>query len=82
MLLADTTDQTPPVGEHAPVIISLSTYTGGTAGPVTVVIRGAWLESDSTVELIRTGSDPVTSLHVLGNDDGTELSATFELDDS
>ncbi|MCP4709043.1 MAG: hypothetical protein GY869_10490, partial [Planctomycetes bacterium] len=54
MIIADTEPiiEPPPT---SPVITGLSTYVGGTAGPVTVIIEGAGLDSAATVSLVRDG---------------------------
>ena len=81
MIFADTTGQAGPVGEHAPVITGLSTYTGGTSASVTVVISGAWLNEDATVILRRPGDADVMPGWVEGVAEQNRLGATFDLAD-
>lgn len=62
-----------------PIITELSTYKGGTAGPVTVIISGRGLDGSTIVSLIRDGYADVVATSVSGDTTQRELIATFDL---
>jgi YVTN family beta-propeller protein len=60
-------------------ITGLSTYKGGTAGPVTVIVSGTGLDTAATVSLVRSGDPTVTAQNVIGDTTRRTLWATFDL---
>jgi len=69
----------PPPPAPAPTITSITPTTGGTAGPVTVTIKGQSLDAGATVSLRRDGYADVVATSVSGSGDGRTLGATFDL---
>jgi hypothetical protein len=67
----------PPVSNLT--ITGLSTYRGGTAGPVTVMVSGTGLDTAATVSLVRSGYPTVTAHDVIGDTNRRTLWATFDL---
>ena len=80
MIIADTE----PILElyYEPTITDLSTYVGGTAGPVTVIISGAGLDSAATVSLVKDGYDDVLAEYVVGDSTMRSLRATFDFSET
>lgn len=78
MIIADT-EFLPPPPPPEPVITDLSTYVGGTAGPVTVIVYGAGLSPEATVSLQRDGYDDIEADHVGGDSTMLSLEARFDL---
>jgi len=78
MIIADT-ESIPGPPPSKPIITDLSTYRGGTAGPVTVIISGAGLDSAATVYLAREEHDSVLADYVVGDSTMRSLGATFDL---
>ena len=60
-------------------ITSLSTYRGGTAGPVTVIVSGAGFDTSATVSLVRSGHQTVNATYVFADSTKRTLWATFDL---
>jgi hypothetical protein len=60
-------------------ITSLSTYRGGTAGPVTVVVSGTGFDTSATVSLVRSGYTTVNARDVAVDSTKRTLWATFDL---
>jgi hypothetical protein len=79
MIRANTTTTTEPSPVYLPTITSLSTNKGGNTGRVTVTIKGAWLDPNATVSLIREGQPDIIAQTVLGDPNRTSLTATLNL---
>jgi hypothetical protein len=62
-----------------PVVSSFSPIQGGTYMPVTVVVSGLCFEQQSSVCLTRQGHSDVCADTVVVDNDGQQLSATFDL---
>jgi hypothetical protein len=60
-------------------ITSLSTYRGGTAGPVTVIVSGTGFDTAATVSLVRSGYTTVNARDVFVDSLRRTLWATFDL---
>jgi hypothetical protein len=81
MIFADTKPIIKPPPSK-PIITDLSTYRGGTSGPVTVVINGRGLDSMATVFLSRDGFDGIDATWVVGDSLKSSLKATFFLSEA
>ena len=81
MIIADS-EPIPPPPCTTMVITDLSTYAGGTAGPVTVTISGSCLDSAATVSLVREGYEDIAATSVFGDSTMRWLKATFDLSDA
>jgi len=80
MIMADI--GAPPSKEpvsYLPVISGITPTKGGNSGIVSVTVRGAWLDPNATVSLVRTGLDPINASEVQGSPARTSLIATFDL---
>jgi len=73
------TKESPP--DYIPTIASISTDKGGNTGLVTVEIKGAWLDPNSTVSLVRSGFEDIIAQNVSGDPNCTTLTTTFDLTD-
>ncbi len=62
-----------------PEIYELSTYEGGTNGPVTVIIKGVGLDTAATVKLVRNGFSDKPAEFVVGDTTKRKLVAVFDL---
>jgi len=60
-------------------ISSLSTYRGGTAGPVTVMISGTGFDTSATVSLVRSGHPTVNASDFYVDSTKRTMWATFDL---
>jgi Tol biopolymer transport system component len=78
MIKADTVPIEPPPGA-TPAIASISPTTGGTAGPVTVAVKGYCFDQAATVCLQRDGYADVCATSVTASENGRSLAATFDL---
>ena len=72
-------DSVAPPPPRELTIDHLSTYRGGTSGPVTVVVYGTGFDTAAAVSLIRSGQPMQTASRVLVDSVGRELWATFNL---
>lgn len=81
MLFVDTETTIPPPPSE-PVITDLSTYRGGTAGLVTVIISGAGLDSAATVSLVKDECDDVIAEYVAGDSTMRSLAVSFDLSEA
>jgi len=79
LIRASTTFTAEPLPFYLPTITTLSTNRGGNAGLVTVEIKGAWLDPNATVSLVRQDYNDIVAQTVLGDPNATTLTATFDL---
>ena len=66
----------PPAGLR---VTGLSTYRGGTAGPVTVVVSGTGFDTEAVASLQRDTFPDVVTRHIVTDSNGRRLRATFDL---
>ena len=81
LIKADTTFILEPPPTYLPTITSISTDKGGNTGLVTVEIKGAWLDPNASVSLVRQDYNDIIAQNVYGNPSATTLTATFDLTD-
>jgi hypothetical protein len=63
----------------SPVIESVSPNEAGNVAPVTVSIKGQYLDPNAKVKLSTSGKGDIVASTVVGYIDGTLLNATFDL---
>jgi len=79
LIRADTKFSAEPPPNYQPTITSISTNRGGNTGPVTIKIKGGWLDPDATVSLVRSDQESIVAQHICGDPERAALTATFDL---
>ena len=63
----------------APQILRVSPAEGGNTGQVSILIEGSGLQSGATVELVRTGEQPIVAASVVATASAGTLAASLDL---
>ncbi|MCX6693073.1 MAG: DUF6531 domain-containing protein, partial [Methanomicrobiales archaeon] len=79
LLKASTTGQVSPSPTYLPAISAYTPKSGGNTGIITAQIKGAWLESNATVNLEGIGGTNISAYSVNGSAGKTILEASFNL---